>query len=84
MTSRPYAPLWCKTNFSFLEGASHPEEIIEACARLGITRVAITDRNGVYGIVRALVAAEEHKIRLIIGSELSLDDGINTVVVLVR
>ena len=37
-----YVPLWCKSNFSFLEGASHPEELIETCASLGIETMALT------------------------------------------
>ncbi len=74
-----YAPLWCKTNFSFLEGASHPEELVETAARLGLPAVAITDRNGVYGIVRAFEAARQNKIKLITGSQVSIDDGSSVV-----
>ena len=70
-----YVPLWCKSNFSFLEGASHPEELVETCATLGVETMAITDRDGVYGIVEAHVKARELGIRLIIGSEVTLDDG---------
>ena len=76
-----YVPLWCKSNFSFLEGASHPEELVEACARLGIETLALTDRDGVYGVVEAHVKAREQGIRLILGSEVSLDDG-STIVLL--
>ena len=70
-----YAPLWCKSNYSFLEGASHPEELVEACRRLGISSLALTDRNGVYGIVRAHVRARELDVHLIVGSQVSLQDG---------
>ena len=70
-----YVPLWCKTNFSFLEGASHPEELIETAARLGLPAIAITDRNGVYGMVRAFDAARRCKVALITGSQVSIDDG---------
>ncbi len=70
-----YVPLWCKTNFSFLEGASHAEELIETADRLGLPAVAITDRNGVYGMVRAFDAARQRKVRLITGSQVSIDDG---------
>ena len=70
-----YAPLWCKSNYSFLEGASHPEELVEACRRLGIRSLALTDRNGVYGIVRAHVRARELDVHLIVGSQVSLQDG---------
>ena len=71
----PYAPLWCKSNYSFLEGASHPEELVEACRRLGLPSLAVTDRNGVYGIVRAHVRARELDIHLVVGSQVSLRDG---------
>ncbi len=70
-----YAPLWCKSNFSFLEGASHPDELIEEAHRLGLTSLALTDRDGVYGIVRAHVRAQELGIHLIIGSQVNIDDG---------
>ncbi len=70
-----YVPLWCKSNFSFLEGASHPEELVEACAHIGIDSLALTDRDGVYGIVEAHVKARELGIKLIVGSEITLDDG---------
>ena len=70
-----YAPLWCKSNYAFLEGASHPEELVEACRRLGIRSLALTDRNGVYGIVRAHVRARELDVHLIVGSQVSLQDG---------
>ena len=53
----PYVPLYCKSNFSFLEGASHPEELVETCTSLGVETLALTDRDGVYGIVEAHVKA---------------------------
>ena len=43
-----YAPLWCKSVYSFLEGASHPDELVEEAHRLGIRSLALTDRDGVY------------------------------------
>jgi error-prone DNA polymerase len=70
-----YVPLWCKTNFSFLEGASHPDELIEEAYRLGLSCLALTDRDGVYGIVRAHVKAQELGLQLIIGSQVTIDDG---------
>jgi error-prone DNA polymerase len=70
-----YVPLWCKTNFSFLEGASHPDELVEESHRFGLPALAVTDRDGVYGIVRAHVKAREFGLRLIFGSEISIDDG---------
>jgi error-prone DNA polymerase len=76
-----YAALWCKSNFSFLEGASHPEELVEACARLGIESLALTDRDGVYGVVEAHVAAREHGVHLIIGSEVTVADGSSIILV---
>lgn len=76
-----YFPLWCKSNFSFLEGAAHPEELVETCEVMGIEGLALTDRDGVYGIVEAHVKARELGIHLIIGSELTIDDG-STIVLL--
>ena len=76
-----YVPLWCKSHFSFLEGASHPEELVEACAALGLETLALTDRDGVYGVVEAHVKAREAGVRLLIGSELTLDDGSTLVLV---
>ncbi len=69
-----YAPLWCKSNYSFLEGASHPEELVEAAANLGLPAFALTDRDGVYGVVEAHVKARELGVQLILGSEVTLDD----------
>ena len=74
-TSMQYSALWCKSNFSFLEGASHPEELVETCEQLGIEGMALTDRDGVYGVVEAHVKARELGIPLILGSEITLDDG---------
>ncbi|MBM4263585.1 MAG: DNA polymerase III subunit alpha [Deltaproteobacteria bacterium] len=70
-----YLPLWCKSNFSFLEGASHPDELIEEGHRLGLPALALTDRDGVYGIVRAHVKARELGMKLIVGAQVSVDDG---------
>lgn len=64
----PYAELYCRTNFSFLEGASHPHELVERAAELGYTALAITDRESVAGVVRAHVAAKDAGLKLIIGS----------------
>ena len=70
-----YVPLWCKSNFSFLEGASHPDELVEEAYRLGLPTIALTDRDGVHGVVRAHVKAREFGSKLIIGSEITTDDG---------
>jgi error-prone DNA polymerase len=79
MREQVYAALWCKSNFSFLEGASHPEELVEEALRLGLRALAVTDRDGVQGIVRAHVRARELGLQLIIGSQLKLDDGTSVV-----
>ena len=71
----PYAELHCVTNFSFLRGASHPEELVERAHALGYTALAITDECSVAGVVRAHVAAKERKLQLIIGTEIKLADG---------
>jgi len=75
-----YVPLWCKSNFSFLEGASHPEELVETAERLDLPAIAITDRNGVYGMVRAFDAARQTKVKLVYGSQVTMDDGSSIVV----
>lgn len=70
-----YTELQVTSNFSFLRGASHPEELVKESAQLGYSAIAITDRNTFAGIVRAHVAAKAHGIRLIIGCQLDLLDG---------
>lgn len=72
-----YTELQVTSNFSFLRGGSHPEELVEEAARLGYAHVAIADRNTLAGVVRAHVAARksESDIRLIIGCHLELLDG---------
>lgn len=70
-----YAELQVTTNFSFLYGASHPEELIEQASFLGYKELAITDRNTLAGIVRAHVAAKAKGIRLIPACRLDLLDG---------
>ena len=67
-----YAALWCKSGFSFLEGASQPDELVEEAHRLGIGSIAITDRDGVYGMVRAHVKARELGVHLICGAQVSV------------
>jgi error-prone DNA polymerase len=70
-----YTELQVTSNFSFLRGASHPEELMAQAAALGYTALAITDRNTLAGIVRAHVAAKKEGIRLIVGCCLALQDG---------
>ena len=82
-----YAELHAKSAFSFLEGASHPEELVLQAIALGLKAIAITDRNSFAGIVRAHVALRDYKKdnparaegtpKLIIGTELNLSDGQN-------
>jgi error-prone DNA polymerase len=69
---QPYAELHCHSNFSFLDGASHPEELVEEAARLGLDAIAITDHDGMYGAVRFAEAARELGVRTVFGAELSL------------
>jgi len=70
----PYAELHCKTNFSFLEGASHPDELVVRAAEVGLTALAITDRNTLAGVVRAHLAAKELDLKLLIGAEITPSD----------
>jgi error-prone DNA polymerase len=70
--SPSYAELHCLTNFSFLRGASHPEELVERAAQLGYSALAITDECSLAGVVRAHVAAKEHGIKLIVGCEVEV------------
>ena len=69
-----YAPLWVKSNFSFLQGASHPDELVEQAHSMGLTTMALTDRDGVYGIVRAHTRARELGFKVIHGAQLNLDE----------
>ena len=70
-----YTELQVTSNFSFLRGASHPEELVEQAAKLGYKKIAITDRNTFAGIVRAHVAAKKNSIKIIPGCRLDLIDG---------
>ncbi|MFH1131836.1 MAG: PHP domain-containing protein, partial [Pseudomonadota bacterium] len=83
-----YAELHCRTNFSFLCGASHPEEIVQCAAKLELPALAITDVNGVYGIVRAWEALRylenTQSVALIYGVELTTEDDNDTLVLLAR
>ena len=72
-----YTELQTTSNFSFLRGASHPEEMIEQAVELGYTEIAITDRNTFAGIVRAHVAAKKRGIRIVVGCRLDLLDGLS-------
>jgi error-prone DNA polymerase len=74
-----YAELHCITNYSFLRGASHPEELVTQAAKLGYHALAITDECSVAGVVRAHVEARAVGLKLIIGAEFTLDDGLRMV-----
>jgi error-prone DNA polymerase len=70
-----YAELHCLSNFSFLRGASHPEELVEQAATLGYHAIALTDECSVAGVVRGHVAAKAAGLKFIVGSEIHLADG---------
>jgi error-prone DNA polymerase len=67
-----YAELQCATNFSFLRGASHAEELITQAKHLGISALAVTDRNTLAGVVRAHAAAKDMELQMIVGSRLDI------------
>jgi len=75
----PYAELHCVSNFTFLRGASQPEELIERAHALGYTALALTDECSVAGVVRAHLKARESGFKLIVGSEFRLEDGLRLV-----
>jgi error-prone DNA polymerase len=68
----PYAELHAHSAFSFLDGASTPEELVDEAARLGLRGIALTDHNGLYGVVRFAEAAAESGVATVFGAELSL------------
>ncbi len=74
MATIPYAELHAHTNFSFLDGASAPDDLVERAVVLGLTGLAVTDRNGLYGAVRFMGAAEEVGLHGIVGTEIELFD----------
>ncbi len=74
-----YAELHCVSNFTFLRGASHPEELVARAAELGYAALALTDECSLAGVVRAHVEAKVQGLPLIIGSEFRLEDGLRCV-----
>ncbi|MEP6975093.1 MAG: PHP domain-containing protein, partial [Spartobacteria bacterium] len=70
-----YVELHTCSAFSFLRGASFPEQLAERAAQLGLPAVALLDRNGVYGAQRFSVACREQGVRAIVGSDLTMEDG---------
>ena len=75
-----YAELHCTSNFTFLTGASHPEELVQTAAALGYEALAITDRSTLTGIVRAHAAAKQAGLKLIVGAHLEPCDAASLVV----
>ena len=75
-----YAELQVTTNYSFLRGASHPEELFAQAKLLGLPALGITDRNSLAGIVRCHQRAEEAGVRMLVGCRLDLTDGTSLLV----
>src|SRR5438477_11313478 len=75
MVKMSYVELHACSAFSFLRGASFPEQLAEVAAELEMPAMALLDRNGVYGSQRFSVAAREHNVRPIVGCELLMEDG---------
>ena len=71
--SARYAELHCRSNFTFLEGGSHPEELVDRALTLGLDAVALTDRDGLYGAVRFAKFAKNTALRAIVGVELTVE-----------
>ncbi|MBU6201365.1 MAG: error-prone DNA polymerase [Acidobacteria bacterium] len=71
----PYAELHCRSNFSFLEGVAHPEQLAEQASTLGLHALALTDRNGFYGVVRFAEAARALSLPTVFGAELTCPEG---------
>ena len=68
----PYAELCARTSFSFLEGASKPDELVRAAASRGVSHLGVVDRDGVYGLVQAHRVARELGVHLICGSMVTI------------
>jgi error-prone DNA polymerase len=68
----PYAELHCHSNFSFLDGASHPEQLAEEADRLGLEALALTDHDGLYGVVRFAEAARAVGLPTVFGAEITV------------
>ena len=77
-SSVPYAELHAHSAYSFLDGASTPEELVEEAARLDLRAIALTDHDGLYGVVRFAEAAKELEMQTVFGAELSLGGGDRT------
>ena len=79
MTPR-YAELDARTNFCFLEGASHPSELVFEARRLGLHALGVADRNSLAGVVRAHAAAKDETLKLLVGCRLQFTDGAELIV----
>lgn len=75
-----YVELEVTTNFSFLQGGSHPEELVEQALLLGYKEIAIADHNTLAGVVRAYAAAKKCGVRVIVGSKIIMQDGLSVLV----
>src|SRR5947209_13830236 len=74
----PYAELAVTTNFSFLRGASHAEELVERAAELGLAGIGVADRNSFAGVVRAHIATRDARLKFFVGVRLIATDGFET------
>src|SRR5690606_12917134 len=79
-----YAELMCRSNFSFLRGASHPQELVRRAAQLGYTALALTDECSMAGVVRAHVEAQAQGLALIVGAQFRVHDAPFTLVLLAQ
>jgi len=79
MSLPDYAELHCLSNFSFLRGASHPEELVERAVAQGYAALALTDECSLAGVVRAHLAARKAGLKFIVGSEMTMADGLKLV-----
>ena len=75
MKTMSYVELHARSAFCFLRGASNPEQLVEVAGKVGLSALAICDRNGVYGAPRSYTSAQENGLRSLVGSELVLEDG---------
>ncbi|MFM7900169.1 MAG: PHP domain-containing protein, partial [Actinomycetota bacterium] len=77
-----YAELHCRSQFSFLHGASSPERLVEVAGDLGLSALALTDRHGFYGVVRFAQAARDTGVRTVFGAEVSCGGAFGDLVVI--
>ena len=86
MGNVPYSELHCRSNFSFLQGASHPEQLVEQAVALELQSLALTDRNGLYGIVRFAQTARALGLPTVFGAELqcTVGEAVGDIVVIAR